>query len=514
MENKKKFGTKALLWVSAVLVVTAVAVVGLWNPLLGAKAPVEPETPEEVVAGAEGHGYEVPLDVDFPNTQYEDIEVNTGDEGAKDQNPDAPLFFPIQEKLTWERLNSFPIKYPGMPIQEMRQYCADFFRFAKTALWSPKEDMTYYTSDEKTSTYTMYAGNVYGGVPYIGLGSGSVYRLMDFLDEENGTVDTAKYVKGEQTTSRIFTKSDMKFFGNQCSIGSYWGWARVMNSADFKWTQNVVTGNKFLLHGEYDGYTDINGNDIHSVPSWKDNSQAVDKHKNHHTTAVCEAVGDQQMFRNYAQLKLADGLVYYTTAGHLVMSTSDAVVYDTNGNRVTDLSMENLKNITIDGTASYILMTDQATKWLTGTSAQGDRFLYEDGVDAKRTFKSLYNGSYIPFTYKEFVGQDPVEETECAFSHTGSTITWSQLVNGKVTANYGISDIYVSVTNDKGEEVYRYIVRTPSAGNFTLNMKEDTGNPGNITVLGNLETGTYNVEIAVQLGTGERPIVYTGTLKV
>lgn len=504
MKTMKKFGKKTLLWVTAVIVVTVVAVVGLWNPADLVKTPGEttPDAPEEIVAGAEGQGYEVPLDVNYPDDLYEDVEINTGSEATSDQNADGAFFSPIAEKLTWEALNAQPIKYPGMPVSERRQYCADFFRFAKTALWTPKEDFVFYTNSEKTSTRTLYANTVYGGVPYVGMGSGSVYRLMDFLDESTGVVDTAKHMRtSDQTASRIFTIEEARFFGNQCSIGSYWGWARVMNSANFKWTQNVVTKNNFVFLGDYSAYKDSEGNSFDNVPSWQDQSQSASKHKDRYTTKVRDMVGEQQMYENFALLELADGLVYYTTAGHLAMCTNDAVVVRNNDG-------------TIDGKQSYILMTDQATKWLTGTSSQGDRFLYEDGVDAKKTFESLYKGSYLPFTYKEFLGTDPVEETECVFSHSGSTITWGQLISARVEANYGISDVYAIVTNDQGEEVYRYIVRATEASEETLPMKENENPDKNVTILGELTSGSYNIEIVVQLGTGERPTVYTGTLKV
>ena len=46
-------------------------------------------------------------------------------------------------RLTWENINSFPIKSADMTSDELRALCVDFFRFAKTALWIPDGDFSY-----------------------------------------------------------------------------------------------------------------------------------------------------------------------------------------------------------------------------------------------------------------------------------------------------------------------------------------------------------------------------------
>ena len=43
----------------------------------------------------------------------------------------------INEKLTWDAINAFPIKRSDMTVAEMRQLCVDFFRFEKSFLWIP-----------------------------------------------------------------------------------------------------------------------------------------------------------------------------------------------------------------------------------------------------------------------------------------------------------------------------------------------------------------------------------------
>ena len=39
----------------------------------------------------------------------------------------------IKEKLTWEKINSFPVKTSDMTVEEMRELCVDFFQFSKSS---------------------------------------------------------------------------------------------------------------------------------------------------------------------------------------------------------------------------------------------------------------------------------------------------------------------------------------------------------------------------------------------
>jgi hypothetical protein len=35
----------------------------------------------------------------------------------------------------------------------------------------------------------------------------------------------------------------------------------------------------------------------------------------------------------------------------------------------------------------------------------------------------LFSSAYIPYTFGDLIGTDPIEETEVTFSHSGETIT-------------------------------------------------------------------------------------------
>ncbi len=371
----------------------------------------------------------------------------------------------IKDKLSWDKINAFPIA-PGsdMTTDQLRQLCADFFRFSKSALWTPDNSWNYIRNAHGTKD-EMKRGQIYGGLPYIGLASCSIYRLMDWYDEETGVVNMAEATKNP------------KHFGNQCSIASHWGWARVINSAKHTWTQNMVVANGFLRVGPYtydDSITDLS-NGVNTVD-------------------ICNANGEQTMFESYAQMKLADGFVNYSTAGHVIMCTGEPVVVRKDG--------------VIDGEESYLYITDQGQAWATYQGEKGDEYFMKSNVDKKISFNSLFKSCYIPFTFKEFLGTDPCEATVCTFDYEGESIDIETLRTTPVVTNYAISDLYAIIKDADGKEVASRAVR---AGRGSL-RSEDLSSAVFAASLNKYCDGKHTVEVVCQLGTGERPTVYKGIL--
>ena len=382
----------------------------------------------------------------------------------------------IKDKLSWEGINSFPIKTANMDISEARKLCVDFFRYAKTARWIPD---TYYPIYEKGKPATpdeqpkrnLDEGIVYGGLPYISFGTGNVYRLMDYMDESNGVVNMED------------AGANPLLFGNQCANGSYVGWARVINSAPLIPTSNITEINDFLRLGNY------------TYPNTLQEYNA-----DYGTDEICRNNGENTMFESYALLKAGDGIVYFTSAGHVVMISQDAVVVKNDDG-------------TINADESYVLVIDQTPGWEKATAESGDFYTYQRNVDAKWTFRDLYKGNYLPFTFKEWTGEDPIEETEVKFSHTGDTITESLLFSGKVTSIYYIFDIYAQIFDSKGNEVFKIASRTNRSHAKELKFYragETVEMWGSLEKL--KEDETYTVKIYAQLGTGERPTLWEGTL--
>ena len=361
-----------------------------------------------------------------------------------------------KELITWDKINSFPIATDEMTTDELRTLVVDFFRFCRTFPWVPSEDYYEVVNNKPVS---LTGGVVYGGLPYVAVGHGSVYRLMDFYNENTGEVDIVKAFENN------------RYFGNQCSSGAFVAWGRVVNSAAYNTTEYMVPKNGFIKLGNYvyDENLDNFKTDVY-------------------TSHITQANGRQVMYESYALLQPADGLVHWTPrqAGHVIMSTSKAVVVRN-------------PDGTINGDESYVTIIDQAGIY-TLQNAQ-------DTVDWVASFTYLYDNNYLPFTFAELLGTDPVEKSVTTFSHTGDTVTVDQLKTATVDSNYAISDVYLTVKDSFGNEVYTKVVRPIYVDYRSLSVGSAAQ-----AFDGIYADGGYTLEVRVQLYTGERPVVYTGEL--
>lgn len=400
------------------------------------------------------------------NTETQPTE--TTEEIEPVENHPTPAF---EGQLTWDAINAIPLKREDMTVQEMRELCVQFMRFSKTAMWIPN-DLLQFEKNTGGATDEMMKGTIYGGVPYIGRGGcGNVYRLMDYIDQETGTVDMEDF------------KSYPALFGNHCSSCTYWAWGRVINSVGHNFTATINHRNGFLRVGPYT-YDD-------NQPKFTDN---------YTTVMICAENGMDVMYQSYAQLHLADGLVQYVPGGgHVIMAMSEPHV--------------EMVGDQIDPVNSYILISEQGQGWEDYTNEAGVTAQIKNSVDKKMSFMDLYNKHYLPFTYAEFLGTDKVDATECTVNLSGDSVDAMKLFNAKVTSNFGISDIYVSLKNADGKEVYKLVTRATDAGVMELNVNKNATNSftwGDYDKL----SGEYTVEVSAQLSTGERPVLYTGKVTI
>lgn len=407
---------------------------------------------------------------------------------------------PINNILSWENINSYPLKTGDMTVDEMRQLCVDFFEYSKTFLWTPDESIEY-VRNKNDSNDTMSQGTVYGGMPYVGNASGSPYRYMDYVNPKTGLVDMKKFMPAVGTADTLPMEA-LLYFGSQCAKTAGLGWGRVINSANYRATSYLLPANGVILLG------DIEMDETKT--SWS---------ANYRTTQVCQENGKQRMFEAYAQLRKADGMVYYTTAGHVMMAYSDAVVVRN-------------PDGTINGDESYVMIIHQAQKWSDQENEYGDQYQMKSSINGKTTFTKLYNDNYIPFTFPEFVSGDPVEETTLTLNEgetvlvsgtvreedrafvadtTTEDMTFSRLCGTVINSNYNIGDAYILVYNARGQVLYKHAVRNTSA---IKNLKmAETGAQVDTWTYGKLEQGeVYHAELVVQLTTGERPTVWSGDL--
>jgi hypothetical protein len=123
----------------------------------------------------------------------------------------------------------------------------------------------------------------------------------------------------------------------------------------------------------------------------------------------------------------------------------------------------------------------------------------------------------MPFTFAEWLGTDPIEETELNFSHSGETTSLSQLRESVITCNYGLSDAYVIIKDQDGKEAYKQAIRPRKMNQkemtFAFEQESDEEYRTTWGTTDSLDkTKEYTVEIIVQVATGERPTLWTGKL--
>ncbi len=129
-------------------------------------------------------------------------------------------------------------------------------------------------------------------------------------------------------------------------------------------------------------------------------------------------------------------------------------------------------------------------------------------IDRKVTFKELLDKGYIPFTVKEFIGEDPVEEgkawlgTKISETPNGEPVTLSDLANKQVHANYSIPCIYIKVKDPAGNELLSYnpCLRTsPKSASYMISLKEAI----DAEKLTPFADGKNTVHVYAQLANGE-----------
>ena len=399
----------------------------------------------------------------------------------------------LKNQVSWEGINRFKSTTeiaelyktdPEAAIKEARQIAVDFFTYAKTATWIPADTWKFTHHSDGTGPDVMENGQVYGGLPYVGLAASGIYRLMDFIDPETGVVDILT-AGGEMGADGMATRQ--KYFGNQCAQGAYQGWCRFINSAAYAGTPAMTQSKNFIPVGNYTypAYT----------TKWTEQ---------YNTVAVCQENGDQVMWESYAKLLPGDGVNNYTTAGHVMMIVSEPTVVRN-------------EDDTINGSLSYLYITDQHAQFVNYTHPNGgDQCMAARYVERKVTFAELsaQKASYIPFTYKEWLGEDPIEVPEYTCTHSGDTITKDQIYRTKIRSNYHIYDIYCSIYNADGVEVFKTATHSDYASKYELKF----GKVGDaVAIWGDLEdvdpaNYEYTVKIYCQSGTGERPALWEGKL--
>ncbi len=349
-----------------------------------------------------------------------------GPKTTEEQKEEKPYEYPkVANSLSWEKIRAIPLANNNMTEAELRKICTDFMRLQLTFEWTPAKSIVYLLGDKNME---FPAGKVYGGLPYMTFNAnGNLYIVMDYYDPETGILDP-----GDVPVNNFGS-----IIGNDCAVSPFWAWSRVINSpTNFKDFENQYGFTNLGLTPQ-NNLIPVGGYESISEGTWDDGDG---------TRGVCERNGRQKIYECYAKLQEADGFIHFYpdtptwNNNHLMMCSSKAtVVRNEDG--------------TIDGAKSFVTILDQRSK-KTATKTENGTVLYEGGVDAVFTFDQLYKEYYIPFTFKEFLGTDPVDKGEAKIVADGDISDFETLKKGKISSNYGISHVRIKFLDKDGNEKY------------------------------------------------------------
>ena len=379
----------------------------------------------------------------------------------------APSPYKVYEPMTTARINALPVATADMTETQLRQTCVDFFRMQNTFQWVSESDIGY---DIRGKHVLLQAGQVYAGSPYTATAkSGNLYMTMEFYDENTGIL----------RNPGMSDQSFMKLVGNHCTYGSYWGWARVVNSMTTQWNAEMGL--------EKYGFIPLGDFSTAGIEKWVED--VID------TSDITKAAGKETMLEGYANLKMADVLYVWHGGGgnsHIRMASQDAVVVRNADGSINDKE-------------SYVLFLDQGSSW-TDMEFDGIVIPVQGGVDAKVTFAKLYSAGYLPFTFGEFLGTDPVEKSVTTSSLDGlKTVTPAVLAEATVSCNYAISHVTVSVTHGE-EEVYRGNTFSPRVNTLEMGIADAVDQEKLAQLRG------QHITVTCRIGTGEIITLLDGTV--
>ena len=168
---------------------------------------------------------------------------------------------------------------------------------------------------------------------------------------------------------------------------------------------------------------------------------------------------------------------------------------------------------TINGKKSYIAQVEQGL-FTSGSyhlrrNSYGVSYMIQGNDGMSYTFEDLYKTGYLPHTFAEFLGTDPVEKSFATLGLEQDEVTVDDLTKSTFSSNYTYSDIFVKVTDADGNQKLRYAHRSPS---FVKRSVPMGGVIPAAAMRSYAAAGGHKIEITAQLSTGEVVPVYSGTL--
>jgi len=456
--------------------------------------------------------------------------------------PTDPLTLAMTEKLSARDVESLPVASEKMTKEELRQLCVSYFELQLSFQWTPSRAVRDYPNTYAKLEKTLDKGTVYGGIPYQSLGTGNLYRWLEYCDEVTGVfdIDRARAENGGDAMTNIRRDEYgnitycryrwMRALFNQCSVASFWGWGRVINSANFAWTSEMNVHNGFIpvggytygyIHnGKYYGPEDIvcfGEKNASYNPLGYDTEDVIADWK--------KAQGSDAMLRCYAQMQPADCLV---SGGHAMMVREVNLFYNEDGS--------------VNYRRSTATVLEQTEGWGTQSKIGTIPYKIQGGSRNVYTLTQLQQEEYIPFTFAEFLEEDDprletfrtsvsgcykvfdavsgtgVEKAEVFSTAENGSISYSGFQTMTVGANYPISDVFVTVTDGDGTELHRAVYRAEDARTREVPMgavRASYETEGGKTLRlydGLRQYAGHTVTVRLRLSTGQLLTAFTGTL--
>jgi len=485
------------------------------------------------------------------------VTVNT--ETAEKTAEEAPEYETLPNRLKVKDVENFPLANSEMTKAELRQLSLDFFLLQLTFQWVPNLDVTDYDVTYGSFKKGLSTKAVYSGMPYQSKGIGSVYRWLEYYDEATATLDLERafaenggYGEGgalvdveTDANGNITYKKYVSFMTmfNQCSSSSFWGWARVINSADFSFTCDMNVYNGFIPVGCYTypnmETLDLFGYKTAANPTGYDVDDVIRDWNAQN--------GEDAMFKCYAKLKPADLLV---SPGHTLMVKSVDLVKREDG--------------TINYLTSSITVQEQVEKWARQTMLGTSRYYRQGETENVYSFSQLQKQNYMPLTFAEYLDEnDPQDREHLNFyrehieprsplskeyhlftftdeqvkemsgvgvekgrvfctAESGKAISLADFKEMAVGSNYSISDVFVTVKDASGKEVFKSVYRAqivrerevPMSARKSTLEKDEAGNYLPLTHgMEEFANGSHTVDVTLQISTGEKLVAFTGTLE-
>lgn len=471
----------------------------------------------------------------------------------------------MPSKLLVSDVTSIPVATDALTYAQRRQLILDTFELHLNFQWKTNMDVTDWltTNYKKGTIKNLLTNEIYSGIPYQSKGTGNLYRWLEYYDQTTGIMDleTAFAENGgygengvlfdvEQDADGKITHKKYRSFQalfNQCSVGAYCGWGRVINSASFGFTNAMTVYNGFIPVGCYSYGYEHEGKTYDMTQIDHFGEKTVNNPLGYDVDDIMNQILREQgingMNNCYIQMKPGDCLV---NKGHVIMVKSVEPAYWADGS--------------VNPQESRVIVLEQWEAWGQQTKKNGISYKVQGGINNGYTFAELQESFYIPFTFAELL--DPADEQDkkhldyydtfkdklvsvescytaipykaedsgtgvekavvySTLDKTEGSISFMEFKGMSVGANYGVSDVFVTVTDKDGKVLLKNIHRTdlPRIREVSMLANKSTweeGTGGKLLDLSDgvkeLANGENTIEISVQLINGEKLTAFKGTL--